>query len=400
MDTVIARQHPHDPDLLQWRVDPSSGEPRFGEGRFAELARTCEDARLLWLVPSEDVLLTEVTIPNRRELNRATPYVLEDELAEDVENLHFAFGKAEDNDPVPVAVVSRERLQAWLTSLESNGLYPHALVPDVLALPLTEGHVSLLLEGRRGLLRTGPACGLVADDRAFEPLLLTALEAASTTPAGLDVWRCGETRTPIPRPAGTPVKEQPCTGNPLTLIPAAWGRYPPLNLLQGAFRSRRLARRHAPWWIAAALAAGWLLLTFAQDLLQYSELRHLRAEYQGAMRTLYLDTFPDASRVPDPRLLMEQRLETFRASMRGGTGTSFLTMLDTAGGAITDLDEVRINLITFRNGRLELELETGDAGTLEQIKQSIQANGLNASLQSVDTQGSRVVGRLNVEQTR
>ncbi|HDP90026.1 MAG TPA: hypothetical protein ENN42_08745 [Thioalkalivibrio sp.] len=398
MDTVIARQHPLDPTHLQWRRESSDDSVRLGEGGFAELAQACENARLLWLAPAEDILLTEVNIANRRELRRAAPYALEDELADDIDRLHFAFGKAAANAPVPVAVIGRERLAGWLAVLADHGLRPQAVVPDVLALPLADAHASILLEDGRGLVRTGPARGLAADRDTLDTLLATELEA-SAAPERLDVWRCAEATGDTPR-LGIPVEERRCPNNPLELVPAGWGRQLPLNLLQGEFRPRRPARRHAPWWIAAALAGAWLLLAFVQDVTQLRELDHLKTGYQDAMRQIYFDTFPDARRAPDPRLLMEQRLEALRTDAGGGPSGSLLVLLDAVGAAIPDPNAARIVSLRFRDGRLDVELDAASAAMLEEIKQTVETGGLRASLQSVDTQGNRVTGRINVERAR
>lgn len=396
MDTVIARQHPHDATQLQWRRESADGDVRLGEGGFAELAQTCASARLLWLVPTEDVLLTEVRIANRRELRRAAPYALEDELAEDIDTLHFAYARAVGNNPVPVAVVARHRLDGWLDRLTEHGLRPQALIPDVLALPLTASHISILLEGGRGLVRTGVTRGLAVDADTLEALLEAELQSTDTAPAGLDVWRCADDHTRIPQ-LDVPLEEHPCPGNLLALIPPGWGRQPPLNLLQGDFRPRRPARQHAPWWVAAALAAAWLLLAFTQDVLHHRQLLNLKTEYQEAIRRIYFETFPDAVRAPDPRLLMEQRLTALKTEgdVRDG---SFLMLLEAVAAAITDPNAARILSLRFRDGRLDAELDAASADVLEQIKQTVEHAGFRANLQSVATQGERVTGRINVEQ--
>ena len=397
MDTVIARQHPHEPAHVQWRRDSAAGNTLLGEGDFEDLARACEDARLLWLAPAEDILLTEVNIANRRELRRAAPYALEDELADDVDTLHFAYGKAAGNGPVPVAVVGRNRLGNWLSHLQKFGLRPYALVPDALALPLAETHLCVLLVNGRGRVRPGATRGLAADADTLNALLAAAVAAASPAPARLDVWRCSTATTDTPR-LGIPVEERRCPENPLELIPAGWHRQPPLNLLQDEFRPRRPGRRHAPWWIAGALAAAWLLLAFTQDVLEHRRLDALKNDYGDAMRQIYFDTFPDARRAPDPRLLMDQRLAALKADAGVGASSSFLKLLDTVGAAITESTATRVTSLRFRDGRLDVELDAANAAALEQIKQTVEDRGYRASLQSVDAQGSRVTGRINVEQ--
>lgn len=65
------------------------------------------------------------------------PYLLEEEIAQDVDELHFSvLGK--QGDQAFVAGVDRARLQTMLEQLQTLGLDVKRVVPDVLALPLHE----------------------------------------------------------------------------------------------------------------------------------------------------------------------------------------------------------------------------------------------------------------------
>jgi len=48
--------------------------------------------RVLLIIPNEDVVLTSVKIPskNKKQLLQAIPFALEENLAEDIEDLHFS----------------------------------------------------------------------------------------------------------------------------------------------------------------------------------------------------------------------------------------------------------------------------------------------------------------------
>ena len=396
MDIVIARQHPHDPERLQWRRESADGEALLAEGDWDGLIEACSGARLVWLVPTEQVLLTSVSIANRRELKRATPYALEDELAEDIESLHFAFGERDEGGITPVGVVRRETMATWNEPLKNRGLRPQAMVPDVLAVPRRAEHLTVVLEDARGLIRTGTASGLAADVETLAPLMDGAITQAAHPPEAIEVWRGPDVTLDTPR-GPTPVNEQRWSDNVLGIVPAGWGRTVPLNLLQGDFRPARPPRRHAPWWIAGSLAAVWLVLIFTLDVLHYRELSTLKTEYQQAMRDLYFATFPDARKAPDPRLLMEQRLAALQRDAGAATGGGFITLTNATAQVLAETRDTRVNAIRFRDGRLDVELEAGDANTLDAIKQGIEAQGLRASLQSVDAQGDRVNGRLYVE---
>ena len=66
--------------------------------------------RVVVLVSGADGLLTRVSIPgsSRQKLLRAVPYALEEQLSEDVDNLHFALGTTLEDEGWPVAVIRKQ----------------------------------------------------------------------------------------------------------------------------------------------------------------------------------------------------------------------------------------------------------------------------------------------------
>ena len=51
------------------------------------------------------------------------PYALEEQLADDIDDLHFAIGKRPSGlRRTPVAVITRSLMDQWLTGVKSNGL--------------------------------------------------------------------------------------------------------------------------------------------------------------------------------------------------------------------------------------------------------------------------------------
>src|SRR5580658_284380 len=75
------------------------------------------------------------------------PYALEEDLAENIDELHFAIGKrTADSMHTPVAVVARALLDEWLATLRAAGLEPEALYADSDLLPVNPGQAVALLE--------------------------------------------------------------------------------------------------------------------------------------------------------------------------------------------------------------------------------------------------------------
>src|SRR5579864_4445143 len=109
-------------------VDPRgnpSGPPQTGPLSLA--APRAAGRRICVLVPGTDVLLAEPEVPMKggTKLQQVVPYALEEQLADDIDDLHFAIGKRiGESSRTPVAVVRRSLMDEWLTTLRSNGIDP------------------------------------------------------------------------------------------------------------------------------------------------------------------------------------------------------------------------------------------------------------------------------------
>src|SRR5262245_41259909 len=96
------------------------GAPQSGPLSLA--ATRTAGRRVCILVPGADVLVAEPEIPAKAgaKLQQLVPYALEEQLAEDIDNLHFAIGKRlGESSRVPVAVVACTLMDEWLTALRS-----------------------------------------------------------------------------------------------------------------------------------------------------------------------------------------------------------------------------------------------------------------------------------------
>ena len=110
-------------------VDPRGAPTSPPQGGPLTLAAArAAGRRLAVLVPGTDVLLAEPDVPVKAgaKLPQLVPYALEEQLADDIDDLHFAIGKRSgDSHRVPVAVVTRALLDEWLATLRGARGEPH-----------------------------------------------------------------------------------------------------------------------------------------------------------------------------------------------------------------------------------------------------------------------------------
>ena len=147
----------------EWIVMDGSGARRSNvqSGPLDLAAAAAAGRKVIVLVPGTDVLLAEPVLPVKSgaKLAQVVPFALEEHLAADVEDLHFAVGKRESRPGTPVAVVSHARMEAWLALLADAGLHADAIYPETAALPETPNAVTLLIDGARVYVRRSDTAG-------------------------------------------------------------------------------------------------------------------------------------------------------------------------------------------------------------------------------------------------
>jgi general secretion pathway protein L len=408
MDTLLLRWI--DDEHAAWRLAGVSGR-----GSLADAAPLARGRRVLLLVPGEDVLLASAAMPSRKpaEIARALPYALEEWLLEPPETQHFAWQRTATG--VAAAIVARTAIEHWLAQLGEAGIEPDLLLPDTLALPWTAGRWSLFCESgeadARVLVRSGLRDGL-ACTRASLPLVLAALlqrTPDAERPAGIDVWGAGESAgggTPSADPADSdrgidalaadlrlPIARQRASAALLDLADA-FALPADLNLLQGTYAPRRAqARRNGPRRALAIAAALWLVSAFAYAGVHAAVLARESRVLQGAIDTVFRDAVPGEHRIVDARAQLQQALSAAELG-RGTDGP--IDLLAAVADARLDATGVRLQRIEYRDGRLDLLLQAPRAAGLEAAQHALAAQGLNAELRDVGSDGGHAQGRTRI----
>ena len=398
-DTLLLRAESVAGDSWRWLRLQADGRPGGGihAGSLADAASEAGGLRVVVLVPAADCLLTTVKVPgrNRQKLLRAVPYALEEQLSDEVEHLHFALGDVLDNGHWPVAVISRQSMDSLKEALAATAMDVQQLVPDVLAVPYREGEISALLVDDIALVRNGRAAGFAVDKDNLDILLamqgdmdetpaLRLFVAADVSPPEIDDWT-GE------------VHIETWSGDPLNLYAAGLDNHP-LNLLQGAYsKSGEWERVWRPWRATAALLVAGILVSMAAMGVDYYRLSNESGQLQAQIEETFRKASPETKRVVNPRVQMQQKLDALQkgAADEGG----FLVLLGKTGNVLKDVKDLEVGGITYRAGRLDLDLKIGNLQMLDQLKQALTANGdLKVEIQSVTTGADqRVQGRMRIE---
>lgn len=356
-------------------------------GSLAEMEAQAASGRWLLVAPGEAVTLRPVALPSRKRSTwaRAIPYALEDQLADEIEALHFALGSVPEHGRLPVAIIAHATLRAWLDACESVGLSPVAVIPEPLLLPWQEGEWSLLLEPQRAVVRIGRWEGFATERDLLELLLKQALtEASDAKPQRLRVW--GD------HPSGlsdydVELQIEDSAPEPLRLLAINNPPASTLDLLQGPYsRQAHWGRRLRPWRAAAILAGLWLLTQGVAQIYDYWRLQRELTTLRAEMERIFKDAVPDATRIVNPKVQMETRLRELRPA-NAGKG-AFFELLYQGGSLLPHFPGVALRSLNYRIGQLDLDLEGGNPTVLDQLRQQIsQQSGVQAEMRTTQREG-------------
>src|SRR5690606_16898932 len=100
-------------------------------------------------------------------------------------------GPAQSLINLPVAVISKDRLRAYLDWLADAGIKPHVVMPDVLAVPYQDNEWNVCIDEKSALIHTRPQAGFACDLENLPFMLEAALNSddnQKTTPSQIRIW--------------------------------------------------------------------------------------------------------------------------------------------------------------------------------------------------------------------
>ncbi len=391
---------------VTWLVTDSSdleSTVEVQEG-LEEASLQAAGARTIVIIPGSTVLLGHARIPsrNRQRILSALPFMLEDQLISDIDQLHFAIGDRDVNGVVNTAVIDRTVMNTWLARLRSFDIEPDVLVPDILCVVLTPGHWTLFQDQDHSLLRTGVQSGAAIDNENLATITGIFLEEAGEhSPDEIDCI-CRENQ-PVPLADlddTVKLSIQALDVDALSFLARGYDEKTVINLLQGEYsRHEQLGKLWRPWIPALALLAILIIINGGITIVDSFQLSKSQALLTKNIEKIYLDTFPDARRVVNPKVQMQRRLTALRSG-GGAFGSDFLDILKSSGQVINSTAGLELQRFSYREGRLDIALTINDLQALDQLKQRLADNAkLNVEIQSATARNGKVEARIQLKRT-
>lgn len=387
--------------LVSWSRVSSDGDKSFGEGTLAEAAQASDEAHVTVILSGKYCATYQAQMPgmNRRRQMQAAPNVLEDQLIDDIDDLHFAIGDSHQG-VVDVAVVSCNLMDDWLARLQEQQIVAQRLIADyqVIALPSEGWHLWFDDEGI--LLRVGQARGMRV--ALTEPMLLLERLYQESEEKPVELLVSGDPESLLDElnewcERHQIALQQDSESVLLASAPQALAANKGINLLQGRYSHKEnMSRQWRPWWPAAAVIVAMVIIQMVNVSVDHYRLNQQSVVLNQEIESLYRATFPDAVKVVDARAQMASRLESMQQQ---GGGDLFYQLLTGVTLLAENKVDFELQRLRFQAGELNVDLHLQDLQVLDRIKQLLtQQQGIQAEVVSASARGDKVEARLLIKE--
>ncbi len=395
-------------DYAHWVYAGERGEldGDVESGTLSEAATDIEGRRATLVLGGDSVLLSEAHVPGG-SASRAVAvarYALEEQLADDVDELHFALGQKRDGDMYPVAIIDRDTMDQVTESCQDAGLRPTEIVPETLALPVPEraqgddpgGKVrrwTALVDADHAVVRLNGFKGFVTDLDMVGLMLQGAREdLGDDVEAQITVYETGDAAT-LDVPPGLDVQHKRCDER-LGLFATGLANAPRINLLQGEYSPRtQLDKSLKPWRWTAVLAAVLFAVFMGSRWLDLRKLSAEEAALDVAIEESFKVALPNA-RMQRPRRQIEDALQRLGQGGSDGFTANMAAIVD----SIAAQSQTTLNSLTLRGERFDLDLMTDAVPSLDALASDLaQRSSLTLEVQSANREDDGVRARVRVQ---
>ncbi|XQW84800.1 type II secretion system protein GspL [Thalassotalea piscium] len=402
-ETLYIRLGSMSNDRIHWLVYSDTEQDIIASGELTGakqldlLSDKAQQRKVVVFVPGCDMAIKQLNVPakSQRAIKLAVPYMLEDELAQDVDDLFFAYANVKGdvtNNNCFVAVVEKAQMDRWLSWLSEANIRCKMMLPDVLALPTVTDTWQAIMLGEQVLLKQGVWQSQVIDAQIW-PLVshnLVAQYNGETLPIIQNYSLLPETDSQL-------TLESMPEELPLVLL-AKGSKTLNFNLLQGQYNAKE---KRSPvmkiWQFAAAVLVMALLLNLGYKGIYLWQLTDQQQQVETEIIDAYKQAFPKTKRV---------RIATIRSQLKNkmvGISTSehsggFLSMLAKIQPAFANTKKLKPESIKFDSKRNELRLQATGSGyqDFEQFRQSLEQLKLTVSQGAQNNQGNQVSGSFSI----
>ena len=359
--TVRLSSEPQSP--VQWLVWSTSQQEVIASGELAswqqlnELTPYAEKRTCIALLSGNDCLLKRVEIPKgaARQFDSMLPFLLEDEVAQDIEDLHFTILDKGAESAV-VCGVEHQWLNQIIGAFSEVGIAIRKVLPDTLALPVDAEGVTALQIDDQWLLRQS-TYQAVSIRQAWLPMFLNSDWLKSEEEVKPTIF----SYTSLPQADVQQQSNVEWQEKPAELVMAVLSQQAitsGINLLTGRFKTKSSFTKYWKVWQKVAIAACLLIAVVAtQQTLKVQRYEAEAQAYRAESERIFRAVLPGKRKIPSVTYLkrtMNEEASRYGGSGDGATLLGWLTQLPNTLGQVTTIE---VESIRYDGNRSEVRLQ-------------------------------------------
>ena len=382
---------------LSWVFEKESGLS-LSRGSINDFVTASLGKHITVILQGEDILFSNVNIPgkNIQKILQAVPYVLEDNVVDDVDNLYFAIKKSNSDlldNQYDVATISREYFEGLVEQLEKAGIYADTITADYLMLDNT-----LFFDGERvaynysNLKFSAPV-----------EIAVTLVKDSLTDEDNLKVVVCernlgsSENNKLNDLVLMSKLEQEYCQEQTELCLINNCSNDNVINLLQGEHKKKKdWSKTGKKWLPVAILFLIWLLVEAGVFVSDYLRVTSENEKLNTEIINIYKKTFPKSRRIIDAKAQMQQKLAALK-KRKGQSGRSFTEMLSNSARVFAATKGLEIQSLRYYDGRINLEIKIASLQALDKMKEQLsKENGYQVEIQNASSGKENVTARIQI----
>lgn len=333
-------------------------------GNLNQLSDKALTRKVTCLLPSVDITLTSVEIKGAftRQIQQALPYMLEDDLACDVEQLHFSVF-VKETDLIQVAICAKNQMQTWLDWLNDADIVPLKFIPEMLALPVpVDQQWQALRVGKQWIIRESLHYGWGCESEMLESILQLRLmdnadqiinSYSGNANSDLAEWRIVDSASPLHLLA------RGCASSHL-------------NILDGEFKVKKESNLQIAKWKLPLIAASILfIIAFINLFVQNSRVEQQTLQVKKQVETVYKKAFPTQRALQYSRI--KKKIKGLLNQASAVPEADFLIILNDLLPVFKAVPSLQISSLKFNSKKKEISLSvsTDSFQAFEQLAKQV-----------------------------
>ncbi len=384
------------PDEQQW-----SQQGELLAVDLVALAEQSNKHQTIVIVPATQVSYKRVGTPAKqvKQIQRAVPYMIEEQLASPVDQLHFAYGKRDKNGEVDVYWATHRQMEQWLDWFEQAEVKVDAVVSELALLKAAEDASEVYLFDNTALVSNTDGSRWACQRDLFSMLWQSEHPSSdddeiAAEQAALRVFHSGELESFWSEQQQ--IFSQALTDADLLQLLVQQFSRDSVNLLQQNYTPKKESnlqlKKYRPM---ATMFAAALVVFLGYQGSQYFVLKKENTVLQEQASSLFRKVF---SKRPRAGSILGQTQRLAKRGQSSSTQGLFLSLLEKFSGQLANVSQIKTTSITFDNKKSELRVDVlaPDYQTLNSFKDALLKSGLKVDMSSASAQGEQYSTRLVV----